>query len=185
MCAGKSGYWAVIFFQQVASIGNNITIQIVAGQSMKVRLFNLCSVSAAHSPVHWQKRAFFGKAAFLLICWFIAFPAGREQNPPCVLDTSKEEFDCRRCTGCSIRSVTPQGPVAFPSRPGLPYLAPPSSSSPSSLTYPASKRSTSSAQHAPSSLPLAAWRSQSTMVSCWNPTTDPPHCKTSNFDERS
>jgi hypothetical protein len=26
----------VIFFQQVASIGNNITIQIVAGQSMKV-----------------------------------------------------------------------------------------------------------------------------------------------------
>lgn len=34
--AGKSGYWAVIFFQQVASIGNNITIQIVAGQAMKV-----------------------------------------------------------------------------------------------------------------------------------------------------
>ncbi len=34
--AGKSGYWAVIFFQQVASLGNNITIQIVAGQAMKV-----------------------------------------------------------------------------------------------------------------------------------------------------
>jgi hypothetical protein len=34
-CAGKSGYWAVIFFQQLASIGNNLTIQIVAGQSMK------------------------------------------------------------------------------------------------------------------------------------------------------
>ncbi|CAK0782970.1 hypothetical protein CVIRNUC_006165 [Coccomyxa viridis] len=32
---GRSGYWAVIFFQQVASIGNNITIQIVAGQAMK------------------------------------------------------------------------------------------------------------------------------------------------------
>ena len=35
-CAGKNGYWAVIFFQQLASIGNNLTIQIVAGQSMKV-----------------------------------------------------------------------------------------------------------------------------------------------------
>ena len=34
--AGSSGYWAVIFFQQLASIGNNLTIQIVAGQSMKV-----------------------------------------------------------------------------------------------------------------------------------------------------
>ena len=37
MCAGKSGHWSVIFFQQLASIGNNITIQIVAGQAMKVR----------------------------------------------------------------------------------------------------------------------------------------------------
>jgi hypothetical protein len=36
-CAGKKGYWAVIFFQQVASIGNNLTIQIVAGISLKVR----------------------------------------------------------------------------------------------------------------------------------------------------
>ena len=34
--AGRSGYWAVIFFQQLASIGNNLAIQIVAGQSMKV-----------------------------------------------------------------------------------------------------------------------------------------------------
>ncbi len=34
--AGRPGYWAVIFFQQLASIGNNLTIQIVAGQCMKV-----------------------------------------------------------------------------------------------------------------------------------------------------
>ena len=34
--AGRSGFWFVIFFQQVASIGNNLTIQIVAGQSAKV-----------------------------------------------------------------------------------------------------------------------------------------------------
>ena len=34
-CAGRPGYWSVIFFQQLASIGNNLTIQIVAGQSMK------------------------------------------------------------------------------------------------------------------------------------------------------
>lgn len=35
--AGRKGYWSVIFFQQLASIGNNLTIQIVAGQCMKVR----------------------------------------------------------------------------------------------------------------------------------------------------
>jgi len=45
LSAGKSGYWAVIFFQQVASIGNNITIQIVAGQALKVSIapHYLCS----------------------------------------------------------------------------------------------------------------------------------------------
>jgi hypothetical protein len=36
-CAGMPGYWAVIFFQQLASVGNNLTVQIVAGQCMKVR----------------------------------------------------------------------------------------------------------------------------------------------------
>ena len=35
MCAGRKGYYSVTFFQQVASIGNNIAIQIVAGISMK------------------------------------------------------------------------------------------------------------------------------------------------------
>lgn len=36
VCAasGPLGYWSTVVFQQVASIGNNITIQIVAGQSM-------------------------------------------------------------------------------------------------------------------------------------------------------
>ena len=34
---GKRGYYAVIFFQQLASIGNNIAIQIAAATSMKVR----------------------------------------------------------------------------------------------------------------------------------------------------
>ncbi len=33
---GRWGEWATIFFQQVASIGNNITTQIVAGQAAKV-----------------------------------------------------------------------------------------------------------------------------------------------------
>jgi len=32
---GKKGYYSVTFFQQIASIGNNIAIQIVAGISMK------------------------------------------------------------------------------------------------------------------------------------------------------
>ena len=32
---GPSGYWYVSFFQQVASIGNNIAIQIAAGSSLK------------------------------------------------------------------------------------------------------------------------------------------------------
>lgn len=32
---GAKGYWSVLAFQQIASIGNNITIQIVAGLSMK------------------------------------------------------------------------------------------------------------------------------------------------------
>lgn len=38
MCfyAGAKGYFAVVLFQQIASIGNNISIQIVAGISMKV-----------------------------------------------------------------------------------------------------------------------------------------------------
>ncbi|KAK9813661.1 hypothetical protein WJX73_002176 [Symbiochloris irregularis] len=31
---GPLGYWATVVFQQIASIGNNITIQIVAGSSM-------------------------------------------------------------------------------------------------------------------------------------------------------
>ena len=35
-CAGRPGYWAVIFFQQLASVGNNLAVQIVAGQCMKV-----------------------------------------------------------------------------------------------------------------------------------------------------
>eukprot|EP00879_Flechtneria_rotunda_P027815 GHRR01029817.1.p1 GENE.GHRR01029817.1~~GHRR01029817.1.p1 ORF type:complete len:318 (+),score=90.78 GHRR01029817.1:170-1123(+) len=32
---GKWGVWSTVFFQQVASLGNNITIQIVAGQAAK------------------------------------------------------------------------------------------------------------------------------------------------------
>lgn len=32
---GNWGYWAVTFFQQFASIGNNISIQIAAGLSLK------------------------------------------------------------------------------------------------------------------------------------------------------
>lgn len=34
---GSWGYWSVAFFQQVASLGNNIAIQIAAGSSLKVR----------------------------------------------------------------------------------------------------------------------------------------------------
>ena len=37
LAAGAKGYYAVVVFQQIASIGNNISIQIVAGLSMKVR----------------------------------------------------------------------------------------------------------------------------------------------------
>lgn len=33
---GSWGYWSVAFFQQVASLGNNIAIQIAAGTSLKV-----------------------------------------------------------------------------------------------------------------------------------------------------
>jgi hypothetical protein len=35
ICSGPWGYWYVSFFQQVASIGNNIAIQIAAGSSLK------------------------------------------------------------------------------------------------------------------------------------------------------
>lgn len=34
--AGPWGYWSTVAFQQIASIGNNVTIQIVAGQAAKV-----------------------------------------------------------------------------------------------------------------------------------------------------
>lgn len=33
---GFWGYWSIAFFQQVASLGNNIAIQIAAGSSLKV-----------------------------------------------------------------------------------------------------------------------------------------------------
>ncbi len=36
--AGRRGFYAATFFQQVASLGNNLAIAIVAGQSMKVSL---------------------------------------------------------------------------------------------------------------------------------------------------
>lgn len=36
---GSWGYWSIAFFQQVASLGNNIAIQIAAGSSLKVFLF--------------------------------------------------------------------------------------------------------------------------------------------------
>ncbi|XP_047328045.1 GABA transporter 1-like [Impatiens glandulifera] len=32
---GRKGYWAIAFFQQIASLGNNIAIQIAAGSSLK------------------------------------------------------------------------------------------------------------------------------------------------------
>lgn len=35
MVEGPWGYWYVSFFQQVASVGNNIAIQIAAGSSLK------------------------------------------------------------------------------------------------------------------------------------------------------
>lgn len=34
---GFWGYWSIAIFQQVASLGNNIAIQIAAGSSLKVR----------------------------------------------------------------------------------------------------------------------------------------------------
>ncbi|GJN20608.1 hypothetical protein PR202_gb08006 [Eleusine coracana subsp. coracana] len=39
---GRWGYWYVIFFQQVASVGNNIALQIAAGSSLKAlyKLYN-------------------------------------------------------------------------------------------------------------------------------------------------
>lgn len=33
---GLWGYWSIAIFQQVASLGNNIAIQIAAGSSLKV-----------------------------------------------------------------------------------------------------------------------------------------------------
>jgi hypothetical protein len=36
VCAGKWGRISTVAFQQIASIGNNIAIQIVAGQAAKV-----------------------------------------------------------------------------------------------------------------------------------------------------
>ena len=35
-CTGRTGFWFATFFQQLASLGNNLAIAIVAGQSMKV-----------------------------------------------------------------------------------------------------------------------------------------------------
>ncbi|BDA46024.1 probable GABA transporter 1 [Coccomyxa sp. Obi] len=43
---GKRGYWAVIFLQQFASIGNNLIIQIVAGICMKLILSQLPDISS-------------------------------------------------------------------------------------------------------------------------------------------
>ena len=44
--AGMPGYYATVFFQQIASLGNNITIQIAAGISAKVRF------PTSESPQH-------------------------------------------------------------------------------------------------------------------------------------
>jgi len=33
---GFWGYWSIALFQQIASLGNNIAIQIAAGSSLKV-----------------------------------------------------------------------------------------------------------------------------------------------------
>jgi len=38
LVTGRKGFYAATFFQQIASLGNNLAIAIVAGQSMKVSL---------------------------------------------------------------------------------------------------------------------------------------------------
>lgn len=40
---GFWGYWSIAFFQQVASLGNNIAIQIAAGSSLKVGQYRIPS----------------------------------------------------------------------------------------------------------------------------------------------
>lgn len=44
---GFWGYWSIAFFQQVASLGNNIAIQIAAGSSLKVSLTQQKSSASA------------------------------------------------------------------------------------------------------------------------------------------
>lgn len=70
----------------------------------------------------------------------------------------------RRCTASTTQSVMPQGPVASLCRHGLLFSVPPSSSSPSCQTSPASERSTSSVPSAQSASLSAVWPCPSTTV---------------------
>jgi len=58
------GYWGYCFitiFQQIASLGNNVAIQIAAGNSLKVTLFiNYCTSSCIHNE----------KQVYSMIFWF-------------------------------------------------------------------------------------------------------------------
>ena len=48
---GPFGFWATVLFQQIASIGNNITVQIAASISAKVRTYAILFVCVgAHGP---------------------------------------------------------------------------------------------------------------------------------------
>lgn len=61
---GFWGYWSIAFFQQVASLGNNIAIQIAAGSSLKVwQSFQIF--------FGWLDELYVEFLHFNLFCWWV------------------------------------------------------------------------------------------------------------------
>ncbi|KAG0622548.1 hypothetical protein M758_3G105800 [Ceratodon purpureus] len=83
---GAKGYWSVLTFQQIASIGNNITIQIVAGLSMK-SIYLTYTKEASPSMTLQHFIIIFGCAELIL-----------SQFP----DIHSLRFLNALCTGCTI-----------------------------------------------------------------------------------
>ncbi|KAK9837435.1 hypothetical protein WJX81_002209 [Elliptochloris bilobata] len=99
---GKAGYWAVIFFQQLASIGNNLTIQIVAGQCMKA-LYRLYHPECGPAP---------GKCGITLQAWIAVFGASQliVSQLPDISALKEINLFCTLCTslfalGCLVLSI--------------------------------------------------------------------------------
>ncbi|KAK9904043.1 hypothetical protein WJX75_003267 [Coccomyxa subellipsoidea] len=98
---GKGGYWAVIFFQQVASIGNNLTIQIVAGQCLKA-LYRLYHPECAPT----------GSCGISLQAWIAVFGASQLilSQLPDISSLREINLVCTLCTvcfaiGCAAMSI--------------------------------------------------------------------------------